>query len=125
MDSLPTTVSYKFISNVKLFENSETDLYEFSVGDDTYFIKITTDNLPDVVMVLTNAYNGGELYRELDDNSYQRVVECRKNGNDYGIYLVDEFNNSEKLLSVTEEDATVIDALLIGYRFYWSNFRKN
>lgn len=100
MNKLPSNVNYKFLKSIDTFKEKSTDLYEFNLGENTYFIKITTSDLPDCILLIDNSYNGGEIYKKQSDNKWLRIIECRENGNEYGIYLINNQNESSKFFSM-------------------------
>lgn len=125
LGKLPDNIEYEFKgSTTKVFENKKTDFYSFTIGEKNGgFIKITTSGLADVIMILSKSNEGGDLYRKLDDGTYKRIVECRKNGHEFDIYLVDENNISTKFTTAKKEAS--MDALMTGYSLYWSNNKPN
>lgn len=122
LGELPSNVTFKLAGTKQIFEKEKTDLYSFKVDQNSYFIKIVTSGFPDVVMVLTNSYGGGELYKKLEDNTYRRIVESRKEDNHFfGLYSIDENNKAKKLVSV--ENDNNVEALMFGYRLCWTSFK--
>ena len=125
LGKLPDDIKYKLEGSTdKVFETKKTDLYSFSIGEKNGgFIKVSTSGYADVILILSKSHEGGDLYRKLDDESYIRIVECRKKGDEFDIYLVDEKNIPTKLKSI--KIGTSMDALMAGYGLYWSNNKSN
>lgn len=117
---VPNNLTYTFITNLETYKNTTTELYLGEIdGKETSIIKVTTDKIPDCIFFMKNHYGGGDIYKKLKDGEYIRIVECRKNGDSFGIYLVNNQNESNKFFSVSSINA--MQALLNGYVIYWSN----
>jgi len=116
---VPDNLTYTFITSTETFNNSITELYLGDIkGKETSLIKVTTDEIPDCFFLMKNSYGGGEIYKKQKNGEYIRIVECRKNGDSYGIYLINSQNESNKLFSISTD--TAIKALINGYVLYWS-----
>lgn len=121
-EPLPNNIKLEFSASQKLFgdKNSiETDLYWFEINSFP-FMMIKTDNIPDCILIADNSFGGGDLYKKLDDDRYQRIVEVRDHKDFFAIYFVDNNNESKKLMEVSKTEAkSSIIPLLYGYSFYW------
>lgn len=125
LDKLPKGTKFTFLRKISMFEGAETVLYSVFMSQTKNFFKITTDELPDVMVIPANSYGGGELYRKLDDGTYLRIIELRMNGNQYGIYYVDSENISSKFFDTEVTESGLLNAVFLAYRLYWSNLNKN
>jgi len=119
MGPLPIGTKIDNPQKLDLFDNSESILYRVVVNENSNLIMISTDGLSDVILIPKNSFGGGEIYRKLEDGNYVRIIECRKVNNGADIYKVDENNISTKIFGV--DGADPVNALMIGYRLYWSN----
>jgi hypothetical protein len=120
MAPLPVGTKFEFAGKIEMFENSETIIYNVNVNEKSHLISISTEGLPNVILIPKNAYGGGELYRKLENEDYVRIIECRKNGDTIDIYKINADNTSTKIFGVHAGD-DVAGALMVGYRLYWSN----
>lgn len=123
MGPLPEGTKFEYSGKVDLFEKSETILYNAIINESSSVISISTEGLPNVILIPKNSYGGGELYRKLKDGNYVRIIECRKNGDKLGLYKIDTDNISTKVMDIDTTD-DIAGALIIGYRLYWSNLNS-
>lgn len=124
-EPIPTNVDFKFIkSDYILGEEIESELYSFTISDFP-FILIKTDGIDDCLIINHNNYGGGEIYKKLDDDRYQRIVEIRKQAEKYSLYYVDDENNSKKILSVNfEPSQSNMYSILAAYALYWKGIKN-
>ncbi|WP_298393561.1 hypothetical protein [Flavobacterium sp.] len=125
LGKLPDNIKYELKGSTnKVFETKKTEFYSFSIGKKNGgFIKISTNGIDDVIMILSKSQEGGDLYRKLKDESYVRIIHCLKKDNEFEIFLIDEKNIPIKLTTTKSE--TSLDALMVGYGLYWSKNKPN
>ena len=118
LEKLPYNIKYNFLSKGNVFDDA-TEIYEFYYNDSNYFLKLSTDGLPDVVIMINNSYGGFELYKKLSDASWVRIIEARSNGEEFGIYIVNDQNLSTNIMNFPKDGDKKLEAMLIAYKAYW------
>ena len=119
LEKLPYNIKYNYLSKGNVFDDATTEIYEFYYNDSNYFLKLSTDGLPDVVIMINNSYGGFELYKKLSDASWVRIIEARSNGAEFGIYIINDQNLSTNIMNFPKDGDKKLEAMLIAYKAYW------
>ncbi len=123
-EPLPLNTKFEYIKTIEGFDKkNETEIYKFEIEGMVYAY-LKTNGYPDCLIVLTNSFEGGELYKKIENNSFQHIVECRKLKDSYSGYLVDEDNESTKLVTMNESEGNMIDVLITCYAYYFISGRQ-
>ena len=120
-DPLPIDLKLEYSKTLYLInENTETDTYWFEINEFP-FMMIKTSGIPDCTLIAQNSFGGGDIYKKLKDNRYQRIIEVRDHKDFFAIYSVDDNNETKKILEVSKNDNSIIISLLQGYGLYWNS----
>lgn len=122
LEKLPNNIKYTFLNKTNVFEDATTEIHEFYYNSSNYFLKLSTDGLPDVVIMINNSYEGFELYKKLPDASWIRIIEARSNGKEFGIYTINDKNLSTNIMNLPKDGDNKVEAMLIAYKAYWVLF---
>lgn len=128
LDNLPKSTKFEFMSETDLnvSNGNKSEFYLAKIDSSSSVFYIITQGLPDC-SVVSNQFDGFDIYEKLKIEGFQRIVHIRKAGEIFKVYYVNNQNENEKLVVSTSisDGHDDLSTLKIAYTFYWNNLLKN
>ena len=104
----------------------KTELYLAKINANTTVFYLITQDLPDC-LVISNQFDGNDIYKKILSGGYQRIVHIRKAGENYKIHYVGKYNENEKLAASASiaDGHHLTSAMQVGYTLYWNDINKD